>query len=104
VSQVENYIFNCDDAWIVKDCEKVCFDVQNHFAKYEFYSGFHKLNEFIVSRLSSIYFNAIKDRLYCDHWSSPRRISTQATLAFLFKKLAFVLAPIFTSMIDEAIE
>ena len=63
---------------------------------------YHTINQFCTVDLSSHYIDATKDRLYCDAVDSPRRRSTQATMAHVFETLVRLLAPILVFTTEEA--
>src|SRR5207237_2516504 len=65
---------------------------------------YQKLSQFAAVELSAIYHDAIKDRLYTDPATSPRRRSTQTALDCLVTGLCRLLAPILVFTADEAWE
>jgi isoleucyl-tRNA synthetase len=60
--------------------------------------------EFCTVQASSIYLEAIKDRLYCDPPGSPRRRATQGVLHEMLLALTKLLAPILPHTCEEAWE
>ena len=56
----------------------------------------------MVTELSNVYLDALKDRLYCDKPGSLERRSAQTVLAELFSMLMRDLQPILSYTVDEA--
>jgi len=90
------------DCWILHTLKLVRSMVQEDFAKYEFYAGLGQLKQFLRGDLNSIYFNAIKDSLYCDDIDSPARKSHQFALGQILRSLLGLIAPIWTYTAAEA--
>jgi len=84
------------DEWILSVLSRVYDGVDADFGKYDFYSGVGTLKEFLRGDLNSIYFNAIKDSLYCDDIASPTRRSHQFALAVILRSLLGLAAPVWT--------
>ena len=72
------------------------------FLEYEFAKGFGVIMNFVSTHLSGVYMDLCKDSLYCDGLDSVRRASIQSAMAFILKKLLFVLAPTLTYTAYEA--
>lgn len=56
---------------------------------------------FAANSLSSVYFTAIKDRLYCDHQDSKRRLSAQYTLFIILNIVTRAVAPMVPHLAEE---
>ena len=56
----------------------------------------------MVTELSNVYLDALKDRLYCDKPGSVERRSAQTVLAALFSMLMRDLQPLLSYTVDEA--
>lgn len=96
--------FSILDKWILKEA-KSCFDeVYEEFKNYEFAKGFSKLNGFLTAKLSGVYLDICKDRLYCDDKNSISRKGAQSASALIAKSLITLVAPVLTHTMDEAIE
>ena len=91
------------DHWIQETAAKVFAEVHASFEKYEYYKGLHRLTEFVNAELNAIYFNAIKDRLYCDKADSYSRNSAVLALTFLLDGMLALVAPVFTYTADEVL-
>ena len=62
-------------------------EVDDACAVYEFNRAYRALYDFVVTELSNVYLDALKDRLYCEAATSPRRRSAQTVLAELLSML-----------------
>lgn len=91
------------DFWILEKSQAVFEEVHKAFGNYDYCGGLHKLMEYINTDLSSIYMNAVKDRLYCDAKNSHARQSCQFTLALLLRSMLGLVAPVFTYTADEVL-
>ena len=92
------------DRWILGEFSKLEAEVVAAYDQYEFHVVYQKVSQFVAVELSSIYHDAIKDRLYTDAANSPRRRSTQTALHRLVTGLCQMLAPILVFTADEAWE
>jgi isoleucyl-tRNA synthetase len=68
---------------------------------YEFHVVYHQLVQYCSADLSSFYLDVLKDRLYCDAATSPRRRSAQTVLFRIVRDLALLLAPVLPFTSDE---
>lgn len=72
------------------------------FAKdYQFNKIATLVLNFVTNSLSSLYFTAIKDRLYCDHKGSKKRISAQYTLFVILNTVTRAVAPMVPHLAEE---
>jgi isoleucyl-tRNA synthetase len=92
------------DRWILGEFSKLEAEVVAAYDQYEFHVVYQKVSQFIAVELSSIYHDAVKDRLYTDAANSPRRRSTQTALFRLVRGLSAMLSPILVFTADEAWE
>lgn len=90
------------DAWILERLQEVVNISRKAYDELAFQRVYHTINQFCTVDLSSHYIDATKDRLYCDAVTSPRRRSTQATMARIFETLVKLLAPILVFTAEEA--
>ena len=77
-------------------------EVDDAYASYEFPRAYRALYDFVVTELSNVYLDALKDRLYCEKPGSLERRSAQTVLAELFSMLMRDLQPILSYTVDEA--
>lgn len=68
---------------------------------YQFNKVAALVGHFVANSLSSLYYTTIKDRLYCDHRNSERRISTQFALYNVFNVVTQWVAPIVPHLAEE---
>jgi isoleucyl-tRNA synthetase len=92
------------DRWILHEFSMLEAEVIAAYDEYEFHVVYQKVSQFIAVELSSIYHDAVKDRLYTDAADSPRRRSTQTALFRLVSGLCAMLSPILVFTADEAWE
>ena len=71
------------------------------YASYEFHLVYHQLVQYCAADLSSFYLDVLKDRLYCDPASGPRRRSAQTVLHRIAEDLARLMAPVLPFTADE---
>src|SRR5438477_8388449 len=90
------------DRWILSEFSKLEQEVINAYDNYEFHVVYQKVSQFVAVELSAIYHDVVKDRLYTDPASSPRRRSTQTALHRMVTALCKMLAPILAFTADEA--
>lgn len=93
-SEIDRYII-----WLANDELEQALRL---FLEYEFAKGFSVIMNFVSTHLSGVYMDLCKDSLYCDGLDSARRKSIQSTMAFILKKLLFVIAPTLTYTAYEA--
>ncbi len=76
-------------------------EVDAAYAAYEFNRAYRTLYDFVVTELSNVYLDALKDRLYCEAPDAPLRRSAQTVLAELLSMLLRDLQPILAFTCDE---
>jgi isoleucyl-tRNA synthetase len=92
------------DRWILERLHAVTAECVKAYEAYEFRKVFNAINQFCTADLSAFYIDALKDRMYCDAATSPRRIASQGAMAEVFSTLCRLLAPILAYTADEAWE
>jgi isoleucyl-tRNA synthetase len=75
--------------------------VREAYAAYEFHVVYHQVLQYCAVDLSSFYLDVLKDRLYCDAASGPRRRSAQTVLHRMALDLATLMAPVIPFTADE---
>jgi isoleucyl-tRNA synthetase len=90
------------DAWALAGAAALREGVLAAYARYDFRDAHLALRDFCAETLSAVYLDAVKDRLYCDRPSSPRRRATQSVLHRTTELLCSLLAPILPHTADEA--
>jgi isoleucyl-tRNA synthetase len=92
------------DRWILGEFAKLEAAVLPAYEAYEFHVVYQKISQFAAVELSSMYHDAVKDRLYTDAANSPRRRSTQTALHRMVTQLCGMLSPVLVFTTDEAWE
>jgi isoleucyl-tRNA synthetase len=92
------------DRWILSEAKAVFEEVKKEFDEYEYAKAMSRLNAFVVSKLSNVYMDVCKDRLYCDAKDSESRRASQTTMALILRSLLTLVAPILTYTADEVVE
>lgn len=89
------------DQLMVARLTQVQAEVDAAYASYEFNRAYRVLYDFVVTELSNVYLDALKDRLYCEKPGSLARRSAQTVLAELLSMLLRDLQPILAFTCDE---
>jgi isoleucyl-tRNA synthetase len=90
------------DLWMKMKLHELIRDVREAYDRYEFYKATRLLYEFCTVEASSVYFSAIKDRLYCESPNAVRRRATQTVVYDVLVTLVKLLAPILPHTCEEA--
>jgi isoleucyl-tRNA synthetase len=89
------------DQYVLLRAAEVTKDVREHYDKFVFHKLYHRLKDFCIVDLSSIYFDVLKDRLYTSAPKSQARRSAQTALWRLGEALVRLLAPVTSFTSDE---
>jgi isoleucyl-tRNA synthetase len=89
------------DRYALERHRQVVGRVLEAYETYEFHLVYHHLVQYCAADLSSFYLDVLKDRLYCDAASGPRRRSSQTVLHRMARDLALLLAPALPFTSDE---
>jgi isoleucyl-tRNA synthetase len=89
------------DLWLLCDFHQLISDVSDDYAAYHFYGALRRIHDFCNEDLSRLYFEVLKDRLYCDVYSSKPRRSAQTVLHSMLMGLVKLMAPILPYTCDE---
>jgi len=92
------------DRWILDAFYRLESQIDAAYQASEFHSVYQLVSQFAAVELSAIYHDAVKDRLYTDAATSPRRRSTQTALHMLARGLCQMLSPLISFTTDEAWE
>ncbi|ODO00230.1 isoleucine-tRNA ligase [Cryptococcus amylolentus CBS 6273] len=71
------------------------------YDSYTFNKVVNALSTFAVSTLSTLYFDIVKDTLYCEKLDSPARLATVAVLQTVLKRMIQIMAPIIPHLAEE---
>ncbi len=93
---------NSLDGWILDQMDTLITEVSAAYDKYQLHRAFRLLHDFCSVQISSIYGNAMKDRLYCEKPNAPLRRRCQMVMYKLADTLTKLLAPMIVFTADEA--
>ncbi len=89
------------DKWVLQKLDKLVRRVNKAYDDYEFHVVFHSVHNFCTVELSNIYFDILKDKLYCSHPEDPERKAAQTVLYELINTLVIMLTPILAFTSEE---
>ncbi len=92
------------DKWAMLRLAQLLSDVERGYDEYHFHQVFRALYDYVVTDLSAIYMDVIKDRLYAEAPDSPRRRSAQTVLMNILEVLVRIMSPILSFTCDEVWE
>ncbi|KIX93854.1 uncharacterized protein Z520_10479 [Fonsecaea multimorphosa CBS 102226] len=78
--------------------------VRKAYTDFEFHKASGSVYRWVTTDLSSFYFEAIKDVLYCDMPTTPRRLSAQTALHHILYHFQNMLGPIAPLLVEESWE
>ncbi|HEX3011460.1 MAG TPA: isoleucine--tRNA ligase [Syntrophomonadaceae bacterium] len=89
------------DKWALSKLNKLIKRVSQAYDDYEFHVVFHSVHNFCTVDLSSIYFDILKDKLYCSKPEAQERKAAQTVLYELINALVVMLTPILSFTTEE---
>jgi isoleucyl-tRNA synthetase len=89
------------DRWALHRLQEVIEKITAAYRDYEFHLVIHTLNHFCAAELSAVYFDILKDRLYCEGKRSRLRRSAQSALYELLQAVTTLMAPILSFTAEE---
>ena len=92
------------DAWAMDQLDQLIADVAIAYDTYQLHRVFRLLHDFCSVQISSVYGNAMKDRLYCEQPDSPLRRRAQTVMYRMVTVLTKLLAPMLVFTADEVWE
>ncbi|HSI35914.1 MAG: isoleucine--tRNA ligase [Phycisphaerae bacterium] len=95
---------NSLDGWALAQLDELIVGVRGAYDRYELHYAFRLLYDFCSVQFSSLYGNAMKDRMYCDAVDSPLRRRAQTVMHRTVVALVKLLAPMVVFTADEAWE
>jgi isoleucyl-tRNA synthetase len=90
------------DKWMRMQLHLLIRDVREAYDRYEFHRAVRRMYAFCTVEASSVYFSAVKDRLYCESPDALRRRATQTVCHEMLVALIKLLAPVLPHTCDEA--
>ncbi len=89
------------DQWILVRAADLVERCRAWYDNYEFHKVYHAVYAFATVDLSAVYFDVLKDRLYCSAAGWPVRRGAQTALERLLDALVRLLAPIMSFTTEE---
>lgn len=89
------------DKWILIKLDKLIERVNKAYSEYEFHIVFHTVHNFCTVDLSNIYFDILKDKLYCSTPNDPERKAAQTVLYKLINAIVVMLTPVLAFTTEE---
>ncbi|MFP6627078.1 MAG: isoleucine--tRNA ligase [Deltaproteobacteria bacterium] len=89
------------DRWALLRLNDLVARCRQAYENYEFNVVYHALNNFCSVDMSSLYFDIVKDRLYCSARQSRERRSAQTAMYQIVSGLAGIIAPILPFTAEE---
>ncbi len=89
------------DKWALIKLDKLIERVNKAYAEYEFHVVFHTVHNFCTVDLSNIYFDILKDKLYCSDPNDHERKAAQTVLYKLINDLIVLLTPVLAFTTEE---
>lgn len=89
------------DKWALLKMDKLIRRVTRAYEEYEFHVVFHAVHNFCTVDLSNIYFDVLKDKLYCNNADDPERKAAQTVLYKMINSLVTILSPILAFTSEE---
>ena len=90
------------DGWATDQLNTLIVDVTAAYESYQLHRAFRLLYDFCSVQISSVYGNALKDRLYCEKPDAPLRRRSQTVMYQMVLALTKLLAPMIVFTADEA--
>ncbi|NLG33496.1 MAG: isoleucine--tRNA ligase, partial [Syntrophomonadaceae bacterium] len=89
------------DKWALARLDRLIRRVTNAYENYEFHIVFHSIHNFCTIDLSNIYFDILKDNLYCSKPDDPARKAAQTVMYQIINTMVVMLAPILAFTSEE---
>jgi isoleucyl-tRNA synthetase len=89
------------DLWALCRLHELISEVSNDYSTFRFHAASSRIHDFCNDFLSRLYFDVLKDRLYCTAPASPARRSAQTVLHSILAALVKLLAPILPYTCEE---
>ncbi len=89
------------DRWALDQTGRLVHNLQSAWENYELHRVYELLHNFCAVQMSSIYFDALKDRLYCSGADWPARRSAQTALHKILLTLVRICAPVLVHTAEE---
>ncbi|XP_023614364.1 isoleucine--tRNA ligase, mitochondrial [Myotis lucifugus] len=92
------------DQYVLHLLQDLASKITDSYKQYDFGKVIRLLQAFYTRELSNFYFSIIKDRLYCEKASDPKRRSCQTALAEILDVIVRSFAPILPHLAEEVFQ
>lgn len=92
------------DVWALLRLREVLHEVERGYDEYRYHQVFRTLYDYVITDLSAVYMDVIKDRLYAEAPDSPSRRAAQTVLMNILEVMVRIMSPILTFTCDEVWE
>ncbi|MBS3762660.1 MAG: isoleucine--tRNA ligase, partial [Planctomycetes bacterium] len=89
------------DCWALDETARLIEDITDAWESYDLHRVYTLLHNFCAVQMSSTYFDALKDRLYCAGKNWPERRSAQTALHHVLLTLTRLCAPVLVHTAEE---
>ena len=89
------------DKWVLLRLTRLIQRVRKAYEAFEYHIVFHSIHEFCVNDLSALYFDILKDRLYCDEKKGHLRRSSQTAISEVLDCIVRLCAPILSFTAED---
>lgn len=89
------------DRWALLKLDQLVRRVTKAYEDYEFHVVFHAIHNFCTIELSNIYFDVLKDKMYCSSPEDNERKAAQTALYQIINSLVVMLTPILAFTSEE---
>jgi len=89
------------DRWALGRLSALINRCRDAYEAYEFHVVYHALNNFCSVDMSALYFDIVKDRVYCSAADSRERRGAQTAMYEILSALARIVAPLMPFTADE---
>jgi isoleucyl-tRNA synthetase len=99
--EVPYHQLNTLDKYVLHRVRSVTQALTEAFEAYEFHRFYQLLQNLCVVELSSLYFDVVKDVLYCNGVNDGKRLAVQTVLFHLLSTLSRVIIPVMPHMAED---
>ncbi|KAK1328081.1 hypothetical protein QTO34_012504 [Cnephaeus nilssonii] len=92
------------DQYVLHLLQDLAGKITDSYKQYDFGKVIRLLQAFYTRELSNFYFSIVKDRLYCEKASDPKRRSCQTALAEILDVIVRSFAPILPHLAEEVFQ
>ncbi len=89
------------DRWALQQLATLVTESEKAYEAYEFYRVYRLVYDFCVLKMSALYMDILKDRLYTFDLNDPARRSSQTALSEILKSLTLMVSPILAFTAEE---